>query len=74
MPTRPPSIRLLPIETRLKEATVTEFKNYADEWVTIPLDLASADRMSEVLSRVSQVKRCRSSLRASTGCSTTAMT
>ena len=54
---RPPSIRLLPIETRLKDATVAEFKNYADEWVTLPLDLSSADRMSEALSRVSQVKR-----------------
>ena len=54
---RAPSIRLLPIETRLKDATVAEFKNYADEWVTIPLDLSSADRMSEALSRVSQVKR-----------------
>jgi hypothetical protein len=53
---RPPSIRLLPIETRLKDATVAEFKNYADEWMTIPLDLASAERMSEVLGRVSQVK------------------
>ncbi len=56
-PSRPPAIRLLPIETRLTDATVAEFKNYADEWVTIPLDLSSADRMSEVLSRVSQVKR-----------------
>jgi hypothetical protein len=55
--TRAPSIRLLPIETRLKDATVAEFKNYADEWVTIPLDLSSADRMSEALARVSQVKR-----------------
>ena len=54
---RPPSIRLLPIETRLKDATVAEFKNYADEWVTFPLDLASADKMGEALSRVSQVKR-----------------
>lgn len=55
--TRAPSIRLLPIETRLKDATVAEFKNYADEWVTIPLDLSSAERMSEALARVSQVKR-----------------
>ena len=55
--TRPPSIRLLPIETRLKDATVAEFKNYADEWLTLPLDLSSAERMSEALSRVSQVKR-----------------
>ncbi len=54
---RPPSIRLLPIETRLKDATVTEFKNYADEWVTFPLDLAAAEKMGEALSRVSQVKR-----------------
>ncbi|MGE5241893.1 MAG: dynamin family protein, partial [Bacteroidota bacterium] len=53
---RPPSIRLLPIETRLKDATVTEFKEYADEWVTFPLDLGAADRMAEVLARVSQVK------------------
>jgi len=54
---RPPSIRLLPIETRLKDATVSEFKNYADEWVTFQLDLASAEKMGEALSRVSQVKR-----------------
>ncbi len=55
--TRPPSIRLLPIETRLKDATVTEFKNFADEWVTFPLDLAAAGRMSETLSKVAQMKR-----------------
>jgi hypothetical protein len=54
---QPPSIRLLPIETRLKDATVADFKNYADEWVTFPLDLANAEKMGEVLSRVSQVKR-----------------
>jgi hypothetical protein len=56
-PSRPPSIRLLPIETRLNDATVTEFKDYADEWVTFPLDLGAADRMAEALARVSQVKR-----------------
>jgi hypothetical protein len=56
-PSRPPSIRLLPIETRAKEASVAEYKSYADEWITIPLDLAAADRMGEALSRVSQVKQ-----------------
>jgi hypothetical protein len=55
--TRPPSIRLLPIETRARGGSVVEFKNYADEWVTLPLDISSADKMSEVLSQVSQVKR-----------------
>ena len=54
---RPPSIRLLPIETRARNGSVVEFKNYADEWVTLPLDMSSADKMSEVLSQVSQVKR-----------------
>lgn len=55
--TRPPSIRLLPIETRARDGSVAEFKNYADEWVTLALDLSSADRMSQVLSQVSQTKR-----------------
>jgi len=55
--TRPPSIRLLPIETRARDGSVTEFKNYADEWVTLSLDMSSADKMSEVLSQVSQTKR-----------------
>ena len=56
-PTRPPSIRLLPIETRVRDGSVAEFKNYADEWVTLALDLSSAERMSHVLSQVSQTKR-----------------
>src|SRR4249920_1414175 len=55
--TRPPSIRLLPIETRARDGTVAEFKNYAEEWVTLPLDMSSADKMTEVLSQVSQIKR-----------------
>src|SRR5438552_5690051 len=55
-PTRTPSIRLLPIETRAKDGSVAEFKNYADEWVTLALDLSSADKMSQVLSQVSQTK------------------
>ncbi len=54
---RPPSIRLLPIETRLGEASVTELKGYADEWLTLPLDLSSAERMSAALTRVSETKR-----------------
>lgn len=55
--TRPPSIRLLPIETRARDATVQEFKGYSDEWTTYPLDLASPERMSEVLGQVALVKR-----------------
>src|SRR5256884_5822675 len=51
--TRPPSICLLPIETRLKEASVAELKSYPDEWITLPLDLSSAEHMSDALTRVS---------------------
>jgi hypothetical protein len=52
----PPSIRLLPIETRARDATVAEFKSYPDEWVSFPLDLASPERMSAALAQVSQIK------------------
>ena len=52
----PPSIRLLPIETRARDATVAEFKTYPDEWVSYPLDLASPERMGIALAQVSQVK------------------
>jgi len=65
--TRPPSIRLLPIETRLNAATIHEFRNYADEWVTFPLDLSAAGKMSEELARVSQVKRVPSALARALG-------
>ena len=61
-PLRAPSIRLLPIETRLKDATVAEFKNYADEWTAYPLDLSAPAKMHEALSRVSQVKHVPTSL------------
>ena len=56
-PALPPSIRLLPIETRLKDASVAEFKRYPDDWTTVSLDLASADQMGKALQQVSQVKR-----------------
>ena len=55
--THTPSLRLLPIETRLKDVPVQELRNYADEWVTFPLDLSDAGKMSEVLARVSEVKQ-----------------
>jgi hypothetical protein len=56
-PSDPPAIRLLPIETRLRDASVAEFKRYPEEWTVVALDLASADQMGEALRQVSQVKR-----------------
>ena len=66
-PARPPSIRLLPIETQLKHASIADFKARNDEWVTLALDLASPDQMGDVLKRVSQVKRVPPSLAAQYG-------
>src|SRR6185295_18331297 len=56
-PTRPPSLQLLPIETRLKDETIDAFRTFADEWTTFPLDLSDAAGMSAVLARISEVKR-----------------
>src|SRR4051794_31329841 len=52
-----PCVRLLPIETRLESTTVAELKLERERWTTIPLDLSSADRMTDALARVSEVKR-----------------
>src|SRR5207245_1367750 len=54
--TRPPSLRLLPIETRARDGSVAEFKNYADEWVTMGLDLSAPKKMAEVLSQLARTK------------------
>ena len=53
----PPCIRLLPIETRANDASVAEYKRYPEEWITLPLDLASADQASEAMASVSQTLR-----------------
>jgi len=52
----PPSIRLLPIETRLQDASVRELRSHADAWMTFPLDLADAGQLGAALAQVSQVK------------------
>ena len=54
---KPPCIELLPIETRATNAGVTEFKRFADEWTTIPLDLESPESMQSALRSVSEVTR-----------------
>lgn len=51
------SIRLLPIETRASHTTVSEFKSYPDEWVSFPINTASADEMLSAMRRVGETKR-----------------
>ena len=56
-PATTPSIRLLPIETRTQSHPLSEWKKYADEWTTIPLDLGSAESLSRALAHVSETLR-----------------
>ncbi len=55
--TLPPSIRLLPIETRAYHATTAEYKSLPQEWQVYPLDTSSGDGMLAAFKQVSLVKR-----------------
>lgn len=50
-------IRLLPIETRLEDASVSDLKKQPERWTTLPLDVNSPDQMAEALREVMKVKR-----------------
>jgi hypothetical protein len=53
---KPSSIMLLPIETRLSDATTTEYKRYSEEWKTIPFDIDSNESMVNAFKEVSNTK------------------
>jgi len=50
-------IRLLPIETRLQDISLTELKQDAAEWVHYPLNLEAPKQIEEALSQVGETKR-----------------
>jgi replication fork clamp-binding protein CrfC len=54
---KPPSIELLPIETRESNTSIGEYKRFADEWKIVPLDIESPESMQEALRSVSEVIR-----------------
>lgn len=56
-PENPPSIRLLPIETKSREGTVADFRRHLEEWMEFPLDINSAEQMTGVLSKLSETLR-----------------
>ncbi len=49
-------IRLLPIETRLQDKSISELKKDTDQWKTINLDVNSPDQMVEALKEVVTTK------------------
>ncbi|WP_324780231.1 dynamin family protein [Thiobacillus sedimenti] len=51
-PTRRPSLRLLPIDTRTREGSIADFKRDPEAWTEFPLNLDSADDMSATLMRL----------------------
>ncbi len=53
----PPSIRLLPIETRAQSQSTTEYKEQSGAWTVLPLDIESGDGMLEAFKQVSLTKR-----------------
>ncbi len=50
-------LRLLPIETRHDERSVSDYKTDPSHWVTIPLDIDSPELMAESLREVIKTKR-----------------
>jgi hypothetical protein len=56
-PAHPPSIQLLPIETRATHATTTEFKRFPEEWTAVALDVNDARALVEAFQQVRATKR-----------------
>ncbi|MGV3741691.1 MAG: dynamin family protein [Burkholderiaceae bacterium] len=55
--TFPPSIRLLPIETRAESYSTSDFKQQNHVWTVLPLDVNSGEGMLEAFKQVSLTKR-----------------
>lgn len=53
----PPSIRLLPIETRAEHLSTGDWREVDSAWTALPLDLDAPERMSEAFRQVSLTRR-----------------
>jgi len=51
-----PEIRLLPIETRLEDMSIAEYKQHPDHWINIELDIESVDNLVEAFKEVGKTK------------------
>jgi hypothetical protein len=56
-PTLPPGIRLLPIETRLRDAAVADLRHAPDEWRTVPIDPTDVESLKLAFECVRETKR-----------------
>ncbi len=55
--TEAPTLRLLPIETRLQALSLSEWRLKRDTWVTVPLDIHNADQIAAAIEKVAQVRK-----------------
>ena len=55
--TLPPSLRLLPIETRLQMQGLADWRLKPERWVEIALDVNNADQIAKALEKVSEIRR-----------------
>lgn len=53
----PPSLRLLPIETRAQHLSTSDYREQPDAWTVLPLDLADGAAMHEVFKQVGLTRR-----------------
>lgn len=51
-----PYIRLLPIETRVADASIAQFKRVPRHWVNIPLDTSDPANMAQAFAQVARTK------------------
>ncbi|MES2739488.1 MAG: dynamin family protein [Pseudomonadota bacterium] len=55
-PAYPPSIRLLPIETRAFNLSTSDYRDDPSAWTVLPLNLSAGDDMHETFKQVSMTK------------------
>jgi hypothetical protein len=55
--TYPPSLRLLPIDTRAQHLSTSDFRDDESAWTEFPLDVSAPDKMIETFSQVSKTRR-----------------
>ncbi len=56
-PETPPSLRLLPIATRLQARSLAEWRDNPQEWETLALDVGDPDGLAASMARVAEVIR-----------------
>lgn len=52
-----PYIRLLPIETRADDTSITEHKENTSNWTNVELDITSPDKLAEAFSKITNIKK-----------------